>query len=230
VDISPFFAAEASRQTNLILGDLRRLPLKSGIFDKAWTLDVLEHVSPAAFRDVLAEAHRVLTDDGRLFVYTHVRQNGWPAAGVRVVNRFAGLCERIGLIDLRQERLRKSDHVNPIANHDELRRVVGECGFEIEKITYYSPVVGAFVENVLARIAERALVKRARRQPEASEATAARDARAAAQRTVARRGWTYRALVGMTGVMKIDVALFGGVPTGPFFALLKKSGRAKGAA
>jgi hypothetical protein len=58
-----------------------------------------------------------------VFIYTHVRKNSWIAGGVRFVNRVARGLERIGLIDLRQERLRKSDHINPLANHDELARV-----------------------------------------------------------------------------------------------------------
>jgi SAM-dependent methyltransferase len=222
VDVSPFFAREALQQSDVILGDLRRLPVRAGAFTKAWSLDVLEHLSPQAFGDVLGEANRVLSDHGALFVYTHVRKNGWPAGGVRLVNRFARLCERLGLLDLRQERLRKSDHVNPIADHDELARVVASRGFRLERVVYYSPVVGAFVENVLVRIAERWLTKRARRSGGASEAEAAREARASAQARVNRRGATYRTLVALTAVMKLDVLLFGRVRSGPFFALLRK--------
>ena len=151
IDVSPYFAEEALRQSDLVLGDLRRLPLGSASFHKAWSLDVLEHLSPGDFRDVLSEARRVLRNDGALFVYTHVRKNGWVAGGVRAVNRLASLCERVGLTDLGQERLRKSDHLNPIADHDELNRVVAECGFRVERITYYTPVIGAFVENILTQ-------------------------------------------------------------------------------
>jgi SAM-dependent methyltransferase len=234
VDISPFFAPEALDRSDLILGDLRRLPLADGAFNKAWSLDVLEHLSPQALRDVLSEANRVLEARGALFVYTHVRRNGWPAAGVRAVNRFAGLLERAGLLDLRQERLRKSDHLNPIADHDELARVVADCGFRIERITYYSPVIGAFVENVLARLAERLLARRAGRRAAAAARQgpagvdpreAVRAARAAAQARVQHRGAMYRLLVAVTGVMKLDLWLFGRIRSGPFFALLRKEPR-----
>jgi SAM-dependent methyltransferase len=227
VDISPFFASEAIDRSDLILGDLRRLPLADAAFNKAWSLDVFEHLSPPAFRDVLLEAHRVLEDGGSLFMYTHVRRNGWPASGVRLVNRLAGLCERLGLLDLRQERLRKSDHLNPIGDHDELRAVVRACGFEIERIAYYSPVVGAFVENVLARMAERLMAARAASKTGGGSPEAAvRAARGAAQARVRRAGPTYRALLAITTLMKIDLLLFGRVPSGPFFALLRKVGPA----
>ncbi len=164
IDIAPYFAPEAVATSDLLLGDLRRLPIKDGTFGKAWSLDVLEHLSRPALIEMLSEANRVLAPGGALFVYTHVRKNGWPAAGVRMVNRFARAFERLGLLDLRQERLRKSDHVNPLADHDDLARVAAESGFRIERITYYTPIVGAFVENVLARMAERFLARRAVRK------------------------------------------------------------------
>lgn len=238
VDISPFFAAEAVAHSDLILGDLRRLPLADGAFNKAWSLDVFEHLSPEAFRDVLAEANRVLEPNGALFMYTHVRQNGWPAVGVRLVNRLARLCERAGLLDLRQERLRKSDHLNPIADHGELDAVARSCGFAVERRTYYSPVMGAFVENILARMAERALARRAGRASGGDHSSAAgsapgheaiRVARADAQARVRQGGALYRALVAVTAVMKLDLLLFGHVPSGPFFALLRKVGPATSA-
>ena len=224
VDISAHFAREAIDRWDLVLGDLRRLPLRSGSFNKAWSLDVLEHLSPDALRDTLAEAHRVLTDNGQLFIYTHVRKNGWLAQGVRFVNLVARACERIGVIDLRQERLRKSDHLNPLTDHDHLARVLDESGFRLERITYYTPIVGAFVENVVVRIAERMLVRGAtRRQGEsADDGAAARAVRSSAQARVQRRGWTYRALLALSALMKLDVWLLGRFRSGPFFALLRK--------
>jgi SAM-dependent methyltransferase len=225
VDVSPFFAGDALDRCDVVLGDLRRLPFKTGAFTKAWSLDVLEHLSPQALGDVLGEASRVLADGGALFVYTHVRKNGPLAGGVRLANRVASLCERIGLLDLRQERLRKSDHLNPIADHDELARLVVAHGFRLERIVYYTPIVGAFMENVLVRIAERWLVTRAARRdgPAATPGDAAREARASAKARISRGGATYRSLLMLTWLMKLDVVLFGRVTSGPFFALLRKT-------
>ena len=226
IDIAPFFAREARAGSHLILGDLRRMPLRAGVFNKAWSLDVLEHLSLDALRGMLAEAHRVLADGGALFVYTHVRKNGWPAAGVRAANRLARGLERIGLLDLRLERLRKSDHVNPLDDHDQLTRIAREAGFEIERITYYTPVAGAFVENVFIRLGERWLGRR-QRVASAAAAGASEDAlragRQAAKQKVREGGVTYRALVALSTFMKIDLLLFGRVKSGPFFALLRKT-------
>ena len=44
----------------------------------------------------------------------------------------------------------------------------------------------------------------------------------AAQARVRKKGLTYHLLAATTTVMKLDVLLFGTVPTGPFFALLRK--------
>jgi SAM-dependent methyltransferase len=232
VDISPFFAEEALDKADLILGDLRRLPVRSASFGKAWSLDVLEHLSPEALEEMLTEAARVLTPNGSLFVYTHVRKNGWPAAGVRAVNRLARACERLGLLDLRQERLRKSDHLNPIADHDDLARIAARCGFTVERITYYSPIVGALMENVVARIVEHRLARRAARKmaPGADESAPIKAARRSAQARVRHGGAVYWALRAATAAMKLDLILFGRVKTGPFFALLRRTGAAPGAA
>ena len=228
VDIAPYFAPDAVEKADVLLGDLRRLPLRDGTFGKAWSLDVLEHMSRPALISMLREANRVLAADGAIFVYTHVRKNGWIAGGTRLVNKFAAFCERLGLLDLRQERLRKSDHVNPLTDHDDLAKAAAESGFRIERITYYTPIAGAFVENVLVRMAEKALTRRhaARASngaaPPAEDAT--RAARRQAQARVKRGGLLYSALVVVSWIMKIDILLFGRFKSGPFFALLRKTG------
>ena len=104
---------------------------------------------------MLTEAARVLAPGGALFVYTHVRKNAPIAAGLRWINALARQLERIGLIDMRQERLRKSDHLNPLADIPELAAVAADAGFRIARIRYYTPIVGGFVENILMRMAER---------------------------------------------------------------------------
>src|SRR5204862_5225292 len=113
IDISPFFSSEARRGVDLLIGDLRRLPFGDGTFTKAFSLDVLEHLSPQALRDMLAESSRVLAPGGELFVYTHVRKNAPVAAGLRWINALGRRLEGWGLIAARQERLRTPAHPNP---------------------------------------------------------------------------------------------------------------------
>jgi SAM-dependent methyltransferase len=228
IDISPFFSEDARRGVPLLLGDLRRLPFADGTFTKAWSLDVLEHLSPDALRGMLSEANRVLAPGGALFVYTHVRKNARVAIGLRWINRLARGLERIGLIDMRQERLRKSDHLNPLADVPDLERVARDCGFRIGRITFYTPIVGGFVENIMMRMAEHAMAKRAARRLAGGapagdvDAQAIKEARTSAKAQIARSPATYAVLRALSLAMKLDLLLFGRITSGPFFALLEK--------
>jgi len=263
IDASPFFAVEACRRVDLALGDLRRLPFADGAFTKAYALDVMEHLSREALGQMLDEACRVLEPGGRLFVYSHVRKNSRLALGLRAINAVARGLERASLVDLSQERLRKSDHVNPLADIPDLERASGAAGFRVARIRYYTPLLAGFVENIVMRIAERWMMRRAQRgpgvgrgceeadrgvgapgtparlprwgpRPRATElggvqgtppfkrSHAARAARAEAKARVARGGLTYSVLQALTWLLRLDVALWGRVRSGPFFALLVK--------
>jgi SAM-dependent methyltransferase len=240
VDVSPFFAREALADASLALGDLRKLPFADGAFTKGYALDVFEHLSREGLAGVLREASRVLAPGGHLFVYSHVRKNSRLALGLRVINRIAGLMHRVGAIDLTQEHLRKSDHLNPLADIPDLERTVGEAGFRIARIRYYTPLIGGVVENIMVRSAEQWMARRAARRAAggaaggptaeasggsgdaASRAAYQRAARTEAKDRIARGGPVLFGLKVLTALMKVDVALFGRVKSGPFFALLEK--------
>jgi ubiquinone/menaquinone biosynthesis C-methylase UbiE/uncharacterized protein YbaR (Trm112 family) len=239
-DVSPFFAREARDSMDLALADLRRLPFPDGTFTKAYALDVLEHLSPEALSAMLAEAARVLAPGGALFVYSHVRKNARIAAGLRAINALARWLERRGLIDMTQERLRKSDHLNPLTDVPHLERVVDAAGFRIARIRYYTPLIGGFVENILMRMTERALTRRAAKQlqlppqptsqPAATAPTtepdstaAVRAARTSAKARIARGGPLSWSLHALTALMQLDMLLFGRIRSGPFFALLVRN-------
>ena len=228
IDISPFFAEEARAGVDLLLGDLRKLPFADGTFTRAYSLDVLEHLSPEAVRGMLTEASRVLAPGGALFVYSHVRKNAPIALGLRWINGLARQLERIGWLDMRQERLRKSDHLNPLRDVPELEQVAHDAGFRIAKIRFYTPIVGGFVENILMRVAERAMARRAARRlagrvgPEEADREAIREARTAAKQQIATSPATYTILRVLSAAMWLDVLLFGRITSGPFFALLVK--------
>jgi len=227
IDVSPYFAREASADIDLVLGDLRRLPFAAGAFSKGYALDVFEHVSHETLVDVLREVARVLAPGGALFVYSHVRKNSRLAGGLKAVNALARGLERGGLMDLSRERLRKSDHLNPLMDIPDLEAVVASAGFRIARIRYYTPAVGAVVENLFMRLAEHWLAGRAARRAAAAgcaidAAEAARQARSTAKVRVDGRGLPYLALRLATWAMKLDMLLFSRVRSGPFFALLVK--------
>ncbi|MGE5358206.1 MAG: class I SAM-dependent methyltransferase [Bacteroidales bacterium] len=229
LDVSPFFAREACDKVDLALGDLRRLPFRDAAFNKAYALDVFEHLSREGLRQMLDEAARVLEPGGLLFVYSHVRKNAPIAAGLRAVNALARWLERRGLVDLAQERLRKSDHVNPLADIPDLEQTVGAAGFRVARIRYYTPILAGFVENIALRMAEHQLRRRqlpANAEPGRAKPDGVRDARAAATARLARGGFAYTALRGLTWFLMLDVLLWGRVRSGPFFALFEKERRA----
>lgn len=222
IDVSPHFAKEARDGVDLLIGDLRKLPLADGAFTKAFSLDVAEHLSRASLVAMLKEAGRVLTPGGALFLYTHVRKNSRLALGLRAVNKVAQGMDRLGLISLSQERLRKSDHLNPLADIPDFQKVAAEAGFRLARIRYYTPLVGAVVENLLVRLAEGVLSRRSGGLHQASDVEGLRAARLEAKQRIARRGATYGVLRMLTWIMKLDILLFGRIRSGPFFALLVK--------
>ena len=228
IDASPYFSEEASKHIDLVVGDLRQLPVANGAFTKAISLDVVEHLSRDGVRAMLMEAHRVLDDDGKFFIYSHVRKNARIAVGLRLINRVASVLETFGWIDLRQERLRKSDHLNALADHADFRQVVSEAGFRVARIRYYTPLVGGLVENIFMRVVERWMARRRSHvsSMDLPDEEALRAARLDAKSTIGQTGWLYRGLQVVTRFMMLDILLFGRVQSGPFFAVLAKQTQA----
>ncbi len=223
VDVAPFFLARAAAAVDLVRGDLRRLPFRKGAFPRAYSLDVLEHLDEAGVVDVLVEARRAVGPGGRLFVYTHAMESSTLARFQRAVNRLARRLGRAGFIDHEREALRKSDHVNAIRSHEHFETLCAAAGLEVAERRYYNVVVKAVVEDLGLRLYEQARRRRARSGRARSPGSGApppvpaapppgRLARAAAR--------------GLTWLLKLDVVLFGGIRTGPFFGLLRPRGGA----
>ena len=215
VDAAPFFLPGAAAAVDLALGDLRRLPFRKGAYERAYSLDVLEHLDEAGLRDVLVEARRVVGAGGRLFVYTHAMESSRLAVFQRAVNRLARRLGQAGLIDHEKEALRKSDHRNAIRSHEHFESLCAEAGLEVAARRYYNVVVKAVVEDLGLRLFEQA---RRRGKP----------ARAAPHHHATAAGATPspgRLLIGvataLTWLLKLDVVVLGGVRTGPFFGLLR---------
>ncbi len=220
VDVAPFFLASAAAGVDLVRGDLRRLPFRKGAFPSAYSLDVLEHLDEPGVLDVLVEARRTVGPGGRLFVYTHAMESSALARFQRAVNRLARRLGQAGLIDHGREALRKSDHVNAIRSHEHFEALCAEAGLEVAERRYYNVVFKAVVEDLGLRLYEQAR-RRKPRPPEATEGRSANSLRASVKPPGALAMAAARAL---TWVLKLDVVLFGGVRTGPFFGLLRPRG------
>jgi hypothetical protein len=200
-----------------VRGDLRRLPFRKGSFPSAYSLDVLEHLDEPGVLDVLVEARRTVGPRGRLFVYTHAMESSALARFQRAVNRLARRLGQAGLIDHEREALRKSDHVNAIRSHEHFEALCAEAGLEVAERRYYNVVFKAVVEDLGLRLYEQARRKRG---------SAGKDPGPSSRALAARRPHpvALAAARALTWLLKLDVVLFGGVRTGPFFGLLRPGG------
>ncbi len=225
IDTGSFFAREAQASVDLVVGELRKLPLGDGSVTKAYTIDVLEHLSLDGLQATLAEIGRVLTPGGALFVYTHVRQKSVLAPLLRLIAATASAIERLGFADLTIEKLRKTDHLNPLMSRAHLDRVAEGAGFTVEQFRYYTPLLSSMAENIVVPVAAHAMARKVARGGTGSpvvDRAAMRSARLAAKNRIAKRGFAYRVLEAITRVIMLDMVLFGRMRSGPFFALLVK--------
>ena len=221
LDVAPFFLDGARGGVDLVLGDLRRLPFRKHGFPAAYSLDVLEHLDESGVLEVLLEARRVLTKGGRLVVYTHAMESSRLAGFQRAVNRLARRLGERGLIDHEREALRKSDHLNAIHSHEHFDKLCGRSGLRVTERRYYNVFFKAVIEDLGLRLYQQ---WRAERAPSKQRTVAPREPAGALEDAVPERlpGRATLAVAGwLTWLLKLDLVLFGGVRTGPFFGLLR---------
>lgn len=221
VDTGTFFAMEARSSVDLVVGELRELPFEDGSVTKAYAIDVLEHLSEEGLDAMLREAARVLRPGGALFVYTHVMQLSPFAPVLNGIGGVARAIERAGMADLTIDRLRPTDHLNPLRSREHLDEVAARAGFHVARFRYYTPILSRIAESIFVPAVAHALARRKARTATVDSGSL-RAARLQAKRTLAARGFMYRALQAMTAVVMLDVRLLGRVRSGPFFALLVK--------
>jgi len=237
VDVAPFFLARAASSVELVLGDLRRLPFRKGAYPRAYSLDVLEHLDEPGVEEVLREARRAIGPEGRLFVYTHAMESSRLASFQRAVNRLAKRLGQRGLIDHEREAMRKSDHRNAIRSHEHFDALCAAAGLEVAERRYYNVVAKAVVEDLLLRLYEQAKRARTATDGNGHEHEHEHEARTATDGNGNEHGHGHaiegarpgRAALGiahvLTWFLKLDVVLFGGIRTGPFFGLLRPTRR-----
>jgi 2-polyprenyl-3-methyl-5-hydroxy-6-metoxy-1,4-benzoquinol methylase len=68
----------ASRGGAYVRGTVEQLPFADAVFDKVFSLEVLEHIEAAAAPRVLREFHRVLKPGGQLLITTPNYASAWP--------------------------------------------------------------------------------------------------------------------------------------------------------
>jgi SAM-dependent methyltransferase len=232
IDAGAHFAPEPLASVDLTRGDIRLLPFADGSFDKAYSLDVLEHLTEDGVLRMLAEARRVLKPGGQLFLYSHVMMSSRIASFQRGVNRLVRWLDKKGLVDNEPERQRKSDHRNALRSYEQLDAVLAKTGFEIETIRYYNVVFKAVIEDLILPLVEHNLYSR-RRSNEGDEshhetyegnsphAHSHSHSHSHASTKPDVGSWAHVPLTLASYLMKLDVLLFGRIRTGPFFLLLR---------
>ena len=115
--------------------------------------------------------------------------------------------------------MRKSDHRNAIRSHEHFDALCAAAGLAVVERRYYNVVVKAVVEDLFLRLYEQA--RRGKKAPhDHGQAHAPAAPGAAIEGKPPGRVALAIAQV-LTWFLKLDVVLFGGVRTGPFFGLLR---------
>lgn len=211
LDPATLFADAVLEEVDLVRGDARRLPFASGSFDKAFSIDVLEHLTRPDIEAMLDELWRVLRPGGRLLIYSNTRE---PSSLQPIVSfwRLLGRTLRRWRKMPDPDALRKADHVKAIATFAELRALVEESGFRLLEVRFWNSVITSFVDHVLLPAFS----------PRRSEPGSEGEARPHRREQAIRHGLLYRAARVLTWAMGLDIVLFGRLRAGPYFLLLER--------
>jgi ubiquinone/menaquinone biosynthesis C-methylase UbiE len=226
LDPATLFADAALAEVDLVQGDARRMPFATASFDKAFTIDVFEHLTLPDMKATLDELHRLLRPGGRLLIYSNTRE---PSSLEPIVN----LWRRIGRF-LRHRRpdpdpdaLRKADHIKAVATYEELQSLVEGHGFRIVEVRFWNSVVTSFVEHVLTPL----LTTTPLPTPPSpdhlpvdggDQGEPERGGRAALRQRAAKRGLLYWGARALTWWMGWDMTLFSRLRSGSYFLLLER--------
>ncbi len=211
LDPATLFADAALEEVDLVRGDARRMPFASGSFDKAFSIDVLEHLPRPDIEAMVDELRRVLRPGGRLLIYSNTRE---PSSLQPIISfwRFLGRTLRRWGKRPDPDALRKADHVKAIATFAELQALVEKSGFRLLQVRFWNSVITSFVDHVL----------RPAFSPRRSAPGGERETRSRWRERVGRRDLLYRAAEALTWVMGLDIALFGRLRAAPYFLLLER--------
>ncbi|MGB8648200.1 MAG: methyltransferase domain-containing protein [Anaerolineae bacterium] len=222
LDLAPWFADAALAAVPLLRGDIRVLPFGDATFDKVYSIDVFEHLTASDIARVLDEAQRVLLPGGKLFIFSNTKERqtlSWAMAPQRAVTNWL---KRRGAVDFRRDEWRKSDHVKAIATYEELQATLAAHGFTVKRVAFWNGIFQGWVENVIVKLGEGMLSKRARGQDVLEQQVVARQQVRAALRSD-RRARFYAPLAALTALMSLDLKLFGHLRAGPYFLLAEKA-------
>jgi ubiquinone/menaquinone biosynthesis C-methylase UbiE len=229
------FADAAVAQVALAKADSRVLPFADNSFDKAFSLDILEHFPRPVIDDYLRETARVLKPGGRLLVFSNTRELSPLQPLIDLSRKLGRLFVRAGVYDFERQARRKSDHLKALASWDEVLGAMAQAGLRPVRVVFWNSLFTTFVEHVLMKLGE-ALIGREQGTGNRAQATdaahnghrpsdgAVREIRARkrVKAHLDRRSPLYYALQAVTLLMELDLWLFGWMRTGPYFVVVEK--------
>jgi ubiquinone/menaquinone biosynthesis C-methylase UbiE len=238
-DPATLFADAAIERVALAKADARRLPFADSSFDKAFSIDVLEHFPRDVIDAYLAETARVLRPGGRMLVFSNTSDPSSLQPVVNLSRKLGRLFVRAGLYDFQREARRKSDHIKALRTWENVLDAMAQAGLRPVKVVFWNSVFTTFVEHVLMKLGEAVLGRRAEGRGLRTEKGAAQSsvlspqsstdgtdreirARRRVRSRLERRGPTYYALMAVTLLMELDLWLFGRLRSGSYFILVEK--------
>ncbi len=230
-DPATLFADAAVEQVALVQSDSRVLPFADNSFDKAFSIDVLEHFPRHVIDDYLRETARILRPGGRFLAFSNTREPSTLQPLINVSRMLGQLFVRLGFYDFEREARRKSDHIKALETWADVLQAMDQAGLRPVRVVFWNTVFTSFVEHVLMKLGE-ALIGRQRTkiasQPALSPAQTStgthREIRARQRmRTyLNRQGLVYFLLRGITRLMELELWLFGRLHSGNYFIVVEK--------
>ena len=222
VDVAPFFLPRAVARG----GPGARRPAPAARSARAPSLAPTPSTCSStstrrASREVLLEARRALVR-GRPALRLHPRHGVVAARRASSAGSIAWpeRLGRAGLVDHEREAMRKSDHLNAIRSHEHFDALAAGAGLERRRASLLQRGVQGGDRGPVAPAGRAAAA-----QEDAAAARARFEPAPAGQAQPSARPRPGRLALavaqGLTWLLKLDVVLFGGIRTGPFFGLLR---------
>lgn len=227
-DPATMFADAAIDSIDLTQADSRNLPFADNTFDKAFSLDVLEHFPLDVIDEYLAEQARVLKPGGRFLAMSNTSEPSSLQPLVNISRWIGRQFVKAGVYDFEREKLRKSDHIKALRNWPEVLAAFERAGLKPVKIVFWNSVFTSFVEHVLMKLGE-AWAGRAKRGEAGKKSAVISDgtdreirARRRLRSQLDRKGGLYYLLNFITWMMELDLWLFGSLHSGSYFIVVEK--------
>ncbi|HEU5097402.1 MAG TPA: class I SAM-dependent methyltransferase, partial [Roseiflexaceae bacterium] len=234
-DPATLFADAAVEQVALAKADSRCLPFANNSFDKAFSLDVLEHFPREVIDAYLKETARVLRPGGRFFIMSNTSDPSSLQPLTDASRKLGQLLVRAGLYDFQREARRKSDHIKALRTWQDVLDAMEQAGLRPVRIVFWNSVFTSFVEHVLMKLGEAALGRKTKDNhvptapsssvvgPSSADGTHREiRARQRIRQRLERRGPAYYALTAVTLLMELDLWLFGALKSGSYCMVVEK--------